>query len=185
MVGFDKPSMRSGSFIMELTQELVKSLFDYHEDGYLIWKVKPSQSENAGDRAGYLAKYPKGNRYKVKIKNKSKFVSRIIFLWHKNQLPKIVDHKDRNKMNDKIENLRAATESQNMRNRKSMTNSSSKYLGVYYHKKNKCWCAGININGKNKHLGSFETEDLAALAFNKEALLHCGEFANLNVIQTS
>lgn len=167
---------------MEITQEIVKNLFDYHEDGYLIWKIKPRQNVQIGDRAGFCMFYERGYRCKVKINMKSYFCSRIIFLWHKGYFPIIVDHKDRNKLNDKIENLRAATTFDNAKNTNSRKNSSSKYLGVYWHAKNKYWCAHVSVCGKSKHLGVFKNEDEAALAFNNATKIHYGEFANLNIV---
>lgn len=167
---------------MEITQEVVKQLFDYHEDGYLIWKVKPRQNVKIGDRAGFCANYERGKRWKVKIYTKSYFCSRIIFFWHNGYFPPMVDHKDRNKLNDKIENLRAASNSDNARNTNSRKNSGSKYLGVYWHAKNRYWCASVSSSGKTKHLGVFINEDDAAKAYNKAATEHYGEFANLNII---
>lgn len=109
--------------------------------------------------------------------------SRAIFMWHYGWLPKMVDHKDRNPLNDRIENLRAATPSENSKNKKSRTGSSSKYLGVCYNKACNYWHAAIFVNGKNKHLGSFTKEKDAARAYNEAAIKIHKEFANLNTIE--
>ncbi len=168
---------------MELTQELVKELFDYHEDGYLIWKnplkfswVKP------GRRAGNLYQYKKGPRYTIKIAGKTYIVSRVIFLWHKGYLPKVVDHKDRNTINDRIENLRPATDSENCKNRRGLKNASSKYKGVNLDG-GKYWRAIIKAGDKKINLGNFKTEKEAAIAYNNAAQLHFGEFAYLNIFE--
>lgn len=167
---------------MKLTQELVKQLFDYHPDGYLMWKIKPkNQTIEIGDRAGYIEYTKTKPRYRVTVNNSAYLVSRIIFLYHKGYLPPEVDHEDRNPLNDKIENLRAATRAQNMGNTRSRKNSTSKYLGVYL-KCGKLWCAQIRAQGKQRYLGSHKTEELAALAYNREAVRFHGEFANLNII---
>lgn len=166
---------------IQLTQELVKSLFDY-KDGFLYWKVKPSRSTKIGDLAGCLFENKGEFRYKVSIKNKPYYSSRIIFLWHNGWLPINVDHENHITTDDSIENLRASTESQNTRNRTSAKGSSSIYLGVTFHKRDKYWQSQILDNGKRHYLGSFKSESKAALAYNKAAVMHHGEFANLNII---
>jgi len=165
-----------------ITQELVKNIFDYRE-GFLYWKYQRSNRIKAGDRVGVLTiGHNNVLRYTTKINQKRYLCSRIIFLWNKGYLPTLVDHKDRNTLNDKIENLREATHSQNNKNKRSQLNSASTYLGVSIHNNNKSWRARIVIEGKNKHLGTFKTEDEAAIAYNKAAIVHHKEFANLNII---
>lgn len=166
---------------MDLTKELVRELFNY-KNGFLYWKIKTGKV-NIGDRAGYLNKRKNVSRNMVYFKNKPYTASRIIFLWHHGYLPKEVDHKDRNSTNDKIKNLRDVSHFENCRNRSSRINSSSKYLGVHFFKNNNKWCARIQCNKKYRHLGYFNTEEEAALSYNKAALLEYGEYANLNIIK--
>jgi hypothetical protein len=118
-------------YFMEITPELVKQIFDYHPDGYLTWKIKFAKRIEIGRRVGRPENREGGARNMFKIKTKHYYCSRLIFLWHNGYLPPIVDHRDRNKLNDKIENLRAATPSENSRNTPIRKNSTSKYLGVY------------------------------------------------------
>lgn len=168
---------------MELTQELVKSLFDYR-NGFLYWKNRPKFSpELTGNPAGYLNKRSTGDRRMVTIDYKDYQASRIIFLWHNGYLPKEVDHEDRNTLNDKIENLRAATRTENSANRvfKPSDRKTSIYKGVRLHKA-KYWHAQIKFGNRTKHIGTFKTEGLAALAYNREAVRCFGEFAYLNII---
>tara|TARA_R110000765_G_scaffold292595_1_gene388137 strand:- start:20 stop:496 length:477 start_codon:yes stop_codon:yes gene_type:complete len=77
-----------------------------------------------------------------------------------------IDHYDINKSNNKIENLRILTCSQNTRNQKKRENTSSKYIGVF--KSGNKWVAQIRIDGKNKHLGSYETEEEASEVYKKK-----------------
>jgi hypothetical protein len=105
--------------------------------------------------------------------------------------PKIfVDHKDHNGLNNQRSNLRICTNTENMRNRSSAKNSASKYLGVSIkRRKNKNstyirWRACISANGNKRHIGQFETQEEAALAYNKEAIKYHGEFANVNIINS-
>lgn len=98
------------------------------------------------------------------------------------------DHKDRNYLNNQKDNLRECTNSQNMANRdKYFSFYTSQYKGVRYRKGRKYhkkpWHAEIKINKKQKHLGSFKTEEEAAITYNLFAKQLFGEFAVLNVIE--
>jgi len=63
----------------------------------------------------------------------------LIFLYHHGYLPKFVDHIDGNKKNNRIENLREATKSQNAMNQKVSTRNTSGIKGVMWHKRDKKW----------------------------------------------
>ena len=93
-----------------------------------------------------------------------------------------VDHIDGDKANNNWENLRYATHTENSRNQKNQTNTSSVYKGVYLHKPTKKWMAYIRINKKIKNLGYHASEREAAKAYNKAALEHFGIFAKVNTI---
>lgn len=165
---------------MIITQELVKKYFEYKE-GELFWKIRPANKIQIGDKAGSLNKSSKRQFFRVTIDRKSHPISRVVFLWHHGYLPVQIDHKDRNSLNDKIENLRAATPSQNGANKKKAENKSSKYTGVNI-SDGKFWKASITYNNHKEYLGQFETQIEAAFAYNEAAKIHHGEFANLNEI---
>ena len=99
-------------------------------------------------------------------------------------LSQYIDHIDRNKLNNKRENLRPATNQQNQFNRSQQVNSTSPYRGVTWDKNNQRWVARIRYGDKaRKHLGSFSTAEAAAESYNNAAKLLHGEYANLNNIQ--
>ena len=87
------------------------------------------------------------------------------------------DHKDRNPLNNRKENLRPCTVQQNSMN-KFLPFGVSKYKGV--HRCNGKWRAQIRINGKNKHLGYYTSETEAAKKYNRWVYAIHGEFAYLN-----
>lgn len=94
---------------------------------------------------------------------------------------KVVDHKDGNGLNNKRENLRLCTHSQNTAN-SNFKNSSAGFIGVF-HRKGKTsnpFDATIKYNGKSIFLGSFKTPKEAAMARDKKAIELFGEFAKLN-----
>ncbi len=94
-----------------------------------------------------------------------------------------VDHVDHDKLNNNVGNLRWCTRSENNRNatKRSDTMSSS-YKGVCWYAKKSKWIAYITADGKRHHLGYFDSEVQAAVAYNNAAIHHFTEFACLNVI---
>ena len=164
----------------EITQEYLKELFNY-KDGFLYWKVRKAHCIQIGDIAGSLHKPTK--YYLIKINNKAYKTHRLIYLYHYGYLPEFIDHIDRNRSNNKIENLRSVTKSQNQWNRKPNKNhSSSKYKGISWDKQNQKWKVRIRINGKRINLNYFKSETDAAIAYNKAAIKYYGEYAYLNII---
>jgi hypothetical protein len=92
---------------------------------------------------------------------------------------KLVDHKDRNPRNNRRENLRIATGSQNQYNQGMRDNNTSGHKGVHWNKRLKKWQATIRHEGKQIHLGFFTVLEAAAKAYREAALKYHGEFANL------
>ena len=95
----------------------------------------------------------------------------------------LLDHEDRNGLNNQKCNLRVATKSQNAANIASQQNTSSKYLGVCFDKRTGRWIAHIKSNKIQMWLGRHDTQEQAAIAYNEAAKIHHGEFANLNIIE--
>lgn len=94
----------------------------------------------------------------------------------------IVDHRNGNGLDNRRDNLRVATNSQNMANQRK-TRGSSQYKGVCLNKRNGKWKAQIQKDGNNVFIGdAFPTELEAAMAYNATAHRLFGEFAALNVI---
>lgn len=162
---------------MELTQELVRELFDYHEDGHLVWKkLHPQcQSIKVGNIAGYFDK--SNGYYNIKIFGKRYKLHRIIFLYHFGSFNGLIDHKDTNTGNNKIENLRLANESQNNYNSNKSKNNKSGFKGVSWQNSVKKWKVQIDANKKRFYLGLYSSPELAHEAYKKAALELHGEFA--------
>ena len=90
-----------------------------------------------------------------------------------------VDHINGNRLDNRRENLRLCTRSQNGKNTSSST-GTSKYKGVSLEKRRGKWRADIGVSGKNKFLGYFETEDEAAHIYDLAALEYFGEYVKPN-----
>lgn len=91
-----------------------------------------------------------------------------------------IDHRNSNGLDNRGDNLRVATASNNSANTQKQKNTSSKYKGVHLYKRHLTWQAGIRVNGHTKYLGRFNTEEAAARAYDAAAVANFGEFARLN-----
>ena len=93
-----------------------------------------------------------------------------------------IDHINGDRTDNRIDNLRLATHAQNMRNTKISSRNTTGYKGVSWYDCNKKFVSRIHLNSKKIHLGSFNTKEEAALAYNAAALKYHGEFAQLNEV---
>ncbi len=152
-----------------ITQERLKELFDY-QDGQLIRKIsrgrgKTSTRWSAGTALGHSVK---GGYCLASVDYTTYKLHRLIWLWHKGNFPKHhLDHIDGNPMNNKIENLREATDAQNMQNqRRARANNKLGIQGVY--QVNGRFRSVLTTNGKSKHLGYFDTPEQAHQVYLEE-----------------
>jgi hypothetical protein len=91
---------------------------------------------------------------------------------------KYVDHKNNDKKNNNVNNLRWCTQQQNTQNASLPNNNTSGVKGVYFNKKCKKWQAQITINKKRIFIGRFETLEDAKDARQAKAKELFGEFLN-------
>ena len=94
----------------------------------------------------------------------------------------IIDHIDRNTLDNRFSNLRFCDKKQNSINCKLYKNSTTGYIGVSKTKNGK-YIAYITNKQKHIHLGTFQTKEEAAKKRNIVALTYHGEFAKLNIIK--
>lgn len=93
-------------------------------------------------------------------------------------VPREIDHINRIKDDNRIENLRTVTSSQNQRNKNPT--GSSRYVGVCWHKRDRKWQASCNLNGRYHYLGVFKVEVHAAKAYDKFCIDNNLTHTNLN-----
>ena len=156
-----------------ITQERLKELFDY-QDGTFIRRSTGVQ---------IVANFGVKRYLRVFVDGKPRSLHRMIYLWHHGHLPKTLDHIDGNRANNKIENLREATQQQNCLNRKHHSNSKSPYKNVYLQSPTKNsewkrnWVVRITVDGKSKYIGSFKDLELADLVATEARDKFHGQFA--------
>tara|TARA_R110002153_G_C13075115_1_gene473730 strand:+ start:88 stop:561 length:474 start_codon:yes stop_codon:yes gene_type:complete len=116
---------------------------------------------------------PRPRYIRIEINKKFYSLHRLIYKYHNDDWDitdisknNYIDHININPSDNRIENLRVLTQSQNVRNQKKRENTSSKYIGVY--KSGNKWRARIKIYGKMIDLGTYETELEAHLAYEKK-----------------
>jgi len=98
----------------------------------------------------------------------------------------LVDHINGDKLDNQRANLRLCTLTENCRNRKPNLDGTSKYRGVGWSKNENKFRARIKIGGGQRvALGYFKSETEAAMAYNEAALKYHGEFARLNIIEST
>ena len=151
---------------MTLTQEKLQSLLHYDPDtGVFTWKVARQRVKN-GDVAGYK----KSGYVYISINGKHYRAHRLAFLYVHGEFPKEhTDHINGVRNDNRIANLREATNSQNMQNL-LVANSNNKtgLLGASVDKATGKFQAQIKLNGKNKFLGRFNTALEAHHAYVQE-----------------
>lgn len=164
----------SGALIKNtLSKDRINSLFKYSE-GVLYWKEGVSNITS-----GTAAGSPNGKGHlAVQVSGKLYRVHNLIWIMHNDEIPEgcVIDHIDNNCKNNRIENLRVATLSQNNFNSNKRRASTSKYKGVHWNKQSNSWRASIRANGKALYIGNFKTEEEAHEAWCAVAKNLHGEF---------
>lgn len=91
-----------------------------------------------------------------------------------------VDHKNRDGLDDRRQNLRVTDKAGNQRNRGRQKNNTSGFKGVVRHHRGNRWVAQLKLSGQLLYLGCFKEKTEAAAAYDRAALKYHGEFAKTN-----
>lgn len=162
---------------------VLRRLLDYDpETGELRWKERPvwifknpqdhkTRKWNAdkwntrwAGRSALQATHSEGYRSGA-IFYKKYFAHRVIWAIVYGEWPEHdIDHLNGDRSDNRLENLRAVTRSENLRNQKMNTRNTSGATGVYWFGERNKWIAQIKIDGKMKHLGTFDDFDSAVMA---------------------
>lgn len=154
-----------------ISQERLIELLIYDpETGAFTWRTQFNNCVKKGSLAGtlctsgYVLICLDGRRYKA---------HRLAWLYVYGRFPsKDIDHINRVRSDNRILNLREASDHQNGQNRSINKNNKSGFKGVCWHKATGKWQASIRVNYKTIHLGLFDTIELAAKARKEAEALH-------------
>lgn len=138
-----------------LTQEELKTIISYDEKTGEFKKISSTTTIRLNKR--YL---------QISIKGKYRPLHRLAWFYKYGEVPIEIDHKDHNRMNNKIENLRNVDRSANLKNKSKQKNNTSGFCGVY--KSGNKWRARISIDGNIFNIGSYDTKEKAIEARKKE-----------------
>jgi len=155
-----------------LTQGFVSLIDDEDWDivGDFKWSAKPN-----GNMVYAVRGKMKNYQLKMILMHRQ-----IMLYYHPDKEIFDIDHKDRNGLNNQKDNLRFCTDVTNQQNKIGKSNTSSEYKGVSLKKSTRRWSATITVRRVQLHLGYFDTEVLAARAYDEAAKEHFGEFARCN-----
>lgn len=161
-----------------LTQEYLKQRLEYDpETGIFIWKYNPLSTKTrntrfAGKVAGSIRRdesRPRHDYWSININGMHCTAHRLAWLYVTGYLPKRLDHKDGDGLNNRFDNLREATHSQNS------ANTYNKETGI--RETDHGYQARIQIDGISKCLGTFTTKEEAQLVYIEASNTHFGEFS--------
>jgi hypothetical protein len=153
---------------------------DESSDSGLVWIKYPGGGTAVGKQAGHL--HQKKQRWAVKFKSKLYYCYRIVYYLRTGIDPgeRFIDHATHE--TDTNNNLRIATQAENMANSNIRSDNTSGFKGVTFDKVRRKWKSRIHIDSREIFLGRFKTQEEAAHAYNAAALEYRGEFACLNVV---
>jgi len=155
------------------TNKLFSDLFEY-ENGILHWTQNAPRKVRGKVAGGINTK----GYVKVSIQNKRYGAHQIVFAMHHGYIPEFIDHINGIKSDNRIENLRVVTKSENGYNRKQLPNNTSGAKNVSYRADTNKWRVDVRVNGKSRCFGSYDDFELADLVAIEARNKYHGKFAN-------
>lgn len=139
-----------------ITQQRLKELLDYEpETGIFTWRVRNGNRTKVGGNAGGVNSY---GYVQIRLDGSLYKAHRLAWLYMYGEMPSdMIDHINRKTGDNRICNLRIATNSQNQQNAGVRNDSTSGIRGVSWDKKRGKWCARIKAKDTRRHLGYFES----------------------------
>ncbi|MCC6271167.1 MAG: AP2 domain-containing protein [Microbacteriaceae bacterium] len=163
-----------------ITREEVMQILDYDgATGAFTWKISSRNQVKVGDEAGTVWVDNKGKSYRrIMINRKAYKAHRVAWLILTGEFPADqIDHTDGNGLNNAANNLRSVSNAENCKNKRKYKSNASGVVGVSWNKRDCKYEAYIKINGRQIHLGYFESFE-EAVAARKSAEIKYGFHEN-------
>lgn len=145
----------------KISNEKINEYF-YYSEGFLLWKKGPY----ARHKVGWIRK--DGKYLQCQVEGQVYYVHRLIWQLHNGRKPLVIDHINRDSLDNRIENLREVTHSLNCWNSKINARNKTGVRGVHFCIKLQKYVAMIQIKKQRKNLGSFETLEEAKKVYENE-----------------
>jgi hypothetical protein len=160
-----------------MNYEQANELFVYDpETGELRNRVDRGYQAKAGTLAG--GRRGEGYSY-VEIRGKGYLIHRVAWLLTHGVWPAAqIDHVNGVRTDNRLANLREATQSENLYNRGAQTNNTTGFKGVCWDKHHRKYKAQIMVQGKKINLGHFAAPEAAYASYQSAAHANHGAFAN-------
>lgn len=148
-----------------ITQSELKELLNYDKDtGIFTWKKRTSNRIKIGSIAGNL--HCRGY-IELKVNGIRCLAHRLAWLYEHGELPKLIDHINGDRKDNKIFNLRPASYAENSYNSKVRVDNKSGVRCVSWNKRSNKWEVRIKLNGKLHSFGSYKDLSLATIVADK------------------
>lgn len=159
-----------------LTAEQLREVLNYDPStGFFTWKKMDRRHWLLGTIAG--ARHS-GGYIRIYVRGREYYGHRLAWLFvHGDWPPEQIDHINGIRTDNRIDNLRPASATENLRNTKRRKNNTSGCKGVSQHSTSRRWRARIVVNRVENHLGFFDTKEEAIAAYKHAAAERFGPFA--------
>ena len=157
--------------------ERLKELLDYNpESGAFTRRKRTAQCHQVGDRADFIVSSGQLKGYRrVALLGKRYLAHRLAWFYVNGLWPaEQIDHRNGDKADNHIANLRSVTNQVNAENLRVVRRSkrSSELLGVFFHAQSGRWRARLTVNRKGVHIGMFDTPEEAHQAYIEAKRIH-------------
>ena len=152
-------------------KEYLRSVFEYHSDGYFL-RLTPRGNRKAGSKV--KGKLEENGYIRVAINYDLFLMHRLIWKWHYGTEPEFIDHINNDRTDNRIENMKQSTKKDNNRKQLIPSVNTSGFIGAAPYCKGG-FVASICIDYKKINIGYFTDLKSAVLAYNKAAIEYHGE----------